>query len=124
MSENAIPAQWVKNASNGEYFDLLRLDLNTPYFNSKDGIYIIWYASPNKSKVIRVGHGHIVERLKAHLRDPLIREFANYGPLKVTWTLLTDSDLSGGGEAFLYDYYKPLTGERPDKSPIPIKPLI
>lgn len=127
MNGNKITVQWAKNAANGEYLDLLRLDLGSAYFAApRYGVYMIWYASPGGAKAIRVGQGNIAERLKAHRVDPQITSYSSYGPLKVSWVLVgDDTDVLNGVEAFLYDYYKPLVGERiPGVTAIEVTPLI
>jgi hypothetical protein len=118
------PVLWIRNNQNGEYFDFLRLNLHAPYFTDRRGVYIIWYASPAGAKVIRVGQGNIGERLLIHRSDPQIIRFADRGPLKVTWTLCPE-DMLSGVEAYLFDYYKPLQGERAQGVvAIPVTPLI
>jgi hypothetical protein len=110
---------WVKNQNNGQWFDLLRLNLDAPYFQDKEGVYIIWYAGPS-SKVIKVGQGHIGARLKEHRSNPEIVRYSNYGQLKVTWALVEKWDRHGV-EAFLFDSYNPILGERsPAAQPIPV----
>ena len=112
--------EWVKNQSNNQWFDLLRLDLNSTYFLNKEGVYVIWYAGPTQAKVIRVGQGIIGNRLKEHRENPVIVRYAHYGQLKVSWALITP-ELRDGVEAFLFDSYNPLIGERlPAVQPIPI----
>ena len=57
---------WVKNSSNGQYYDLLRLNLSAPYFTGRRGVYVIWYITPTGGKAIYVGQGNIAERLAEH----------------------------------------------------------
>jgi len=114
--------QWVKNSTNGQWFDLLRLNLSTPYFTNKFGVYIIWYSAPTPavSRVIRVGQGDIGIRLKEHSTNPEIIKYSQYGQLKVTWALV-DTQFVDGVEAFLFDSYTPIIGERkPAAQPIPV----
>jgi len=107
----SLDINWVKNSNNNQWFDLLRLNLDAPYFLNKEGVYIIWYASPSGAKVIRVGQGQIGNRLREHRSNPEILKYSNYGQLKVTWALV-DKQYRDGVEAFLYDSYNPLVGER------------
>lgn len=116
----SLTINWVKNSSNNEWFDLLRLNLNAPYFLNKEGVYIIWYSSPSGAKVIRVGQGDIGSRLIEHRSNPEILRYSSYGQLKVTWALV-NSQYRNGVEAFLYDSYSPLIGERsPAAQPISV----
>lgn len=109
---------WVKNERNSEWFDFLRLNLDSPYFINKRGVYVIWYTSPlvGSSKVIRLGQGDIGDRLREHRSNPDIVEYSKLGQLKVTWALIDnlnffEGDLNGA-EAYLADFYAPLIGER------------
>lgn len=121
---NPLPVVWVKNPNNGEYFDLLRLNLGGPYFQEAKGVYIIWYASPSGARVIRVGQGNIGERLKVHLANPQIIQYSKYGSLKVSWVVISPL-LFDRVEVFLYDYYRPVVGERaPVAVPLPVTPLL
>jgi hypothetical protein len=127
MDDNKLRVQWVKSAANSEYLDLLRLDLNGTYFAvPRYGVYIIWYVAPGGAKVIRVGQGNIAERLSLHRSDPQITRYGSFGQLKVSWIFVgSDPVILSGVEAFLYDYYKPLVGERaPGVIPIEVTPLI
>lgn len=109
--EPQLQVTWVKNSNNNQWFDLLRLNLNSSYFNDKEGVYIIWYAGPAAAKVIRVGQGHIGDRLREHRTNPEITRYVQYGQLKATWAIVASQDRDGV-EAFLYDNYSPLIGER------------
>lgn len=114
-----LPVTWIKNSNNNQWFDLLRLNLDAPYFNDKEGVYIIWYAGP-AAKVIRVGQGHIGDRLREHRENPEITRYAQYGQLKVAWAIVP-RQYRDGAEAFLYDNYNPLIGERsPTARPISV----
>lgn len=117
--------QWVKSVG-GDYLDLLRLDLNSAYFlaGPKLGVFVIWYAGPSKSAAIRIGQGNIRDQLAARRADPQIAQFASQGQLKVSWIIVNPGDFDGI-EAYLYDYYKPLVGERrPVSQSIPVTPLL
>jgi hypothetical protein len=109
-----LKVQWVKSVG-GDYLDLLRLDLKSTYFATPlSGVYVIWYAGPSKAQVISVGQGNIHDRLLARRADPQITQFSNQGQLKVSWVILDGQPQTvfDGVEAYLYDYYKPLVGER------------
>lgn len=116
-----LTVNWVKNSNNNESFDLLRLNLNAPYFLNKVGVYVIWYASPSGvNKVIRVGQGDVASRLREHRSNPEILRYSSYGQLKVTWALV-NAQYRDGVEAFLYDSYSPLIGEKsPAAQPISV----
>lgn len=105
---------WVKN-SNGQWYDLLSLNLEAPYFTNRRGVYVIWYSAPGIAKVIKVGQGNISERLKEHRNNPEILKYSQYGQIKVTWAVVDNVTFLethlNGIEAFLSDAYVPLVGE-------------
>lgn len=119
---------WVKNSQNNRYFDFLRLNINATYFSGKVGVYVIWYASPSKSRVIRVGQGNIGERLREHRNNPQILQYSSLGQLKVSWAIADgisfQKDQLDGVEAFLANNYNPLIGDRfPNVKQIPVNLL-
>ena len=107
---------WVKNTQNNDWFDFLRLDLESPYFVGKNGVYVIWYTAPNSSKAVRVGSGIIAERLKEHRSNPEITKYSNFGQLKVSWVVIDNISFFGnemeGAERYLARVYSPLIGDR------------
>jgi hypothetical protein len=119
-----MQVHWVKNTNNtDQWFDLLKLDLNSSYFNNAEGVYVIWYTAPNQAKAIRVGQGHIGSRLREHRGNPEITKYAQYGALKVTWALVSP-EYRDGIEVFLYNTYLPLVGTRaPAVTPIEVNLL-
>ena len=124
MSRQPIEVQWVKSSS-GQFLDLLRVNLNSSYFNvPRFGVYIIWHTGASSAPVITVGQGNIRERLGALRVSSHINQYSSSGQLKVSWILINQQDFDGV-EAFLYDYYKPLVGERKQVSElIPVNPLL
>lgn len=119
-----LNVQWVKSVV-GDYLDLLRLDLTSSYFSeARSGVYVIWYAGPGKSAVIRVGQGNIHDELSIRKADPQIAQFSSQGQLKVSWIVIDQKNFDGV-EVYLYDYYKPLVGERKaGVQSIPVNPLL
>lgn len=116
----SLNVNWIKNSNNNEWFDLLRLNLNAPYFQNKEGVYIIWYVGAGGTKVIRVGQGDIGLRLQEHKNNPEIIRYGTYGQLKVTWAIV-DKQYRDSVEAYLFDSYSPLIGERsPAAQPIAV----
>lgn len=87
-----MQVEWVKNIQNNEWFDLLRLNLDAPYFIGKRGVYVIWYVS-STSKVVRIGSGNIAERLKQHSSNYEITKYSSFGPLKVSWAIIPEQYL-------------------------------
>ena len=102
---------WIKNTQNNDWFDFLRLNLDSSYFIDKRGVYVIWYASPGTAKVVKLGSGNISERLKEHRLNPDIIRYASYGQLKVSWIILGESEFLGV-EKYLARVYSPLVGDR------------
>ncbi len=118
--EPQLILNWVKNSNNNQWFDLLRLNLESSYFNNKEGVYIIWYAGPIEAKVIRLGQGNIGDRLREHRTNPEIVRYSHYGQLKVTWAIVP-SQYRDGVEAYLFESYNPLIGEKsPAAQPISV----
>lgn len=118
-----LPVVWQKNNQNNEWFDFLRLNLDASYFQGKRGVFAIWYQS-TLPKVIKVGSGNIGEQLKTLRLNPAILQYAENGPLKVSWVvangILKDEDIAGA-EAYLHDIYNPLVGERNPAQQVEIK---
>lgn len=108
-----IPTHWVKHAK-GDFFQLLRLDLKMEYFTGKTGLYIVWYSGKSGSKVVYIGSGNISSRLEALIDNPMLREFSDRGTLYVTWTTSVEERYLSAARAWLFDYYNPILGERPD----------
>lgn len=115
---------WQKNAQNNEWFDFLKLNLESQYFQQgRKGVFMIWNAG---GRVIKIGSGNLLEQLKNLRSNPLILDYSKHGPLKVAWVavngVLKEEQLPGA-EAFLQASYLPLLGERSQAEPIPIKLL-
>jgi len=102
---------WIKNTQNNGWFDLLRLNLNSPYFINRYGIYIIWYAGSGETKVIKIGTGNIGDKLKVEKISPDVLRYAQFGQLKVTWAIVTDQSIIPGIVSFLNQAYTPIFGE-------------
>jgi len=104
--QDRTPITWVKNSTNGQYYDLLKLNLSAPYFLNRRGVYVIWYTTPTGGKAIYIGQGNISERLTEHRNNPRIMQYASLGQLKVTWAEVRE-DLLNSIEAGLYNDYTP-----------------
>lgn len=117
-----LPVLWQKNTQNNEYFDFLRLDLSSSYFPGKRGVYVIWYVG-TPPKVIKVGSGNLLEQFKNLRTNPTVLQYSNNGVLKVSWVAVNGvlkDDQVPGVEAFLYDSYSPIIGERNNALPISV----
>lgn len=115
---------WIKNTTNGQWFDFLRLNLESSYFLDKRGVYVIWYTSPSQAKVIYVGQGNIGERLKEHRQNPSITHYSQYGQLKVSWAIIPNDNWLNGIEAYLADLYNPTEAKNyPNVTRMPVNPL-
>src|SRR6516162_10827114 len=77
------------------------------------GVYVIWHEG-NLSRVGRVGHGEIRERLHYHQEDPEVLAYSRFGTLRVTWAAV-QSDQMEGVERYLVEHWKPLVEDRPPK---------
>jgi hypothetical protein len=100
-----IHLRWAK-AKDG----WLPLALPWPSVIDTVGVYVIWHEG-NPSRVVRVGHGEIRERLHYHQEDP---EVLAYSTLRVTWAAV-QSDQMEGVECYLVEHWKPLVEDRPPK---------
>ena len=84
-----------------------------------EGVYVIWHTG-NPSRVVRVGQGNIVDRLKRHRYDPEITQYAIYGRLLVTWAYVSPIYIDGV-ERYLAEKWFPLVGDRhPSVYPIEV----
>ena len=77
------------------------------------GVYVIWHEG-NPSRVVRVGHGEIRERLHYHQEDPEVLAYSRFSTLRVTWAAV-QSDQMEGVERYLVEHWKPLVEDRPPK---------
>lgn len=122
--EEILNVIWQKNNQNNEPFDLLRLDLSSPYFSGKKGVFVVWCITSPSSKVIKIGSGNLLEQLKNARSNPLVLQYSKNGPLKVSWIAVNGvlkEEQMLGVEAFLYDIYNPLLGEKNSSKPIKVK---
>lgn len=81
------------------------------------GVYVTWHdgsSSTRGSECVRVGHGEILNRIRAHRKDDRILSYNFYGKLKVTWTLVPDKGTRLGIERYLADQLEPKVGDYPD----------
>ncbi len=119
MNQMPMNLFWGK-CENNAWCSLRNVDLSHSYYDSCEGIYIIWYWNNFGNPVtVRVGQGNIRDRLTAHRTDPQIQAYAHLN-LLVTWTSLPSSYLNGV-EAYLGKVLKPRVGSLfPDAKPIPV----
>lgn len=120
-----MQVSWQKNTQNNEWFDFLRLDLDAPYFNEKRGVFLIWYIG-SPGRVIKVGSGNLSEQLKNLRSNPSVIDFSKNGPLKVSWVAVNGvlkEDQMLGVQAFLYNTYAPILGEKTESLPIDVNIL-
>ena len=119
MNQTKLHLFWVK-CKNNAWCSLHNVDLSHSYYDSCEGIYIIWYWDNFGNPVtVRVGQGNIRDRLTAHRTDPQIQAHVHLN-LLVTWTSLPSSYLNGV-EAYLGKVLKPRVGSLfSDARPIPV----
>lgn len=103
-----INLNWIKYL-NGNWYELLSLDLSHPHFNNLNGVYVIWHDGAGHN-VVKVGQGEIRNRLSEHRSDQTILAFRNPN-LFVTWAALSP-ELMDGIERFLSDQFNPKIGSR------------
>ena len=119
MNQLPVNLFWMK-CENNAWCSWHNVDLSHSYYDSCEGIYIIWYWDNFGNPVtVRVGQGNIRDRLTAHNTDPQIQAYAHLN-LLVTWTSLPSSYLNGV-EAYLGKVLKPRVGSLfPNAKPIPV----
>lgn len=119
MNQTTLHLFWVK-CENNAWCSLHNADLSHSYYDSCEGIYIIWYWDNFGNPVtVRVGQGNIRDRLTVHRTDPQIQAYAHLN-LLATWTSLP-SNLLDGVEAYLGKVLKPRAGSLfPNAKPIPV----
>ena len=102
-----MPLQLVWRKCNpGVWCSFTRVDLDKI---DDEGVYVIWHGG-NDPRVVYVGQGDVVDRLRRHRQDKAILQHERKGGLYVTWTAVPEHDRSGV-ERFLADVYKPLEGD-------------
>ena len=89
----------------GLWCGFLTVNLNLPYFDGKEGVYIIWQ---DKGPIIRIGQG-IIRDMSVHRND---REIIAYPNLLVTWAVVPVQHRRGV-ERFLSDRLNPRVGDHP-----------
>ncbi|HSD98156.1 MAG TPA: hypothetical protein VLB73_00480 [Patescibacteria group bacterium] len=107
---------WIKTNQNS-WHSLMDLNLDHPYFNDRNGVYIIWHwtSNANEHNIVRVGQGHIKSRLSEHRNN---RQILSYGFLYVTWAEL-DMAYADRVENYLATKLNPKVGERfPNVQPL------
>lgn len=104
---------WIKYP-NGNWCDLLGLNLDDAHFNNMDGVYIIW---SNKGYTVRIGQGIVKDRFTDHRGNRLI---LNHPVLFATWAKVP-AHLKDGVERYLANVLKPVVGDAfPQVAPIQV----
>jgi hypothetical protein len=98
------------------------IDLDSPCFQNLHGVYIIWFGPDDKGhegRVVKVGYGHIHNKLAAEREDPVLTRYTCRG-LLVTWA---EVDLAhrASVEAYLNGVLNPLIN---DPHPSPVQTLV
>jgi len=94
--------EWAKR-KDGDWYNLLAVNLDNQCFNDLRGVYIIW----SGDQVVRLGSGVIRDKLTEHIKTPEITRFRN---LKVTWACVNGNHMEGI-ETYLFKSLNPLLGE-------------
>lgn len=115
-----LSVEWIKCEGDKKNEDvwcsLLKLDLKSV---DREGVYIIWHGGKNP-RVVDVGQGIIVDRLRTHRYDEKITKYSKRGTLYVTWAAVPKSHRNGV-ERYLADKCSPLVGKRyPQVDPIEV----
>ena len=113
-----MQVNWIKCEGN-EWCGLESVNLDSDHFSNLSGVYVIWFAgdAPN---VVRIGQGHISDRLYEHRNNPEITQYRNRGTLLVTWASVPEYQ-QDGVEVFLANELAPLVGSAfPNAQPIQV----
>lgn len=98
--------------------NLNTVNLNHSHFDNMNGVYIIWHGGNNASTV-KVGQGHIKDRIAQHRDDPAIQSYSNIR-LYITWASV-EPQHRDGVERYLANRLRPLVGDRhPNVQPITV----
>ena len=98
---------WIKCGDGNSWCPLETLNLDS--VGDASGVYIIWHGG-NPSRVVYVGQGNIVDRLKSHRNDARILAYRKSGTLMVTWASVA-WNFRDGVERYLADQLHPLVGD-------------
>ena len=108
-----MQVQWSA-PSNGGWYNLNTVNLESKYFNNRHGVYVIF----TNIYTVDVGLGEIGSRLIAHRRQFENRD--DYMKLKVTWASVS-TGYQGGVENYLRQQLNPRAGQRfSNDPPIPV----
>ena len=113
-----MQVNWIK-CENDNWCPLETVNLDSDHFNALYGVYVIWFAgeAPN---VVRVGQGHISDRIYEHRNNPEITRYSRNGELFVTWATVPEHQ-QDGVEVFLANELAPLVGSAfPDAQPVSV----
>jgi len=109
--------QWIK-CPGDEWCPLDIVNLDDPFFDNLEGVYIIWHGGDPASTII-VGQGNIREKLTAHRNDSRIYTYNLLGVF-VTWASVPEA-YRDGIEVYLAQKLNPELGERlPNLTPIEV----
>lgn len=90
-----------------DFFNL-KLDKN---LGGVEGVYVIFYLGEDQpGRVVRVGQGHVEDRIATHREDSDVTQYCNKG-LLVTWAKVSAANRDGV-EAYLANLFDPLVGDR------------
>ena len=81
------------------------LNLNEERFELQAGVYIIWRQLSSTREILRVGQGHLKQRLDMHRCEPDIMSIPK-SEVCVTWATL-DAAHRDGAERYLAEVPKP-----------------
>ncbi|HUR41968.1 MAG TPA: hypothetical protein VM240_12465 [Verrucomicrobiae bacterium] len=100
--------KWTKTDKNA-WHRLLDVDLRSL---DGTGVYVLWHGG-FPSRVVHVGYGELSQEFAAQRTDPAVRAFLDYGPLFVTWALVSDVSVAEGISRHLEENLRPLIADGP-----------
>lgn len=74
-----------KKCAHGSWCELYKLNISHDYFNTLEGVYIVWYTNESGQRtVLSVGSGLVAKEFKSMKEDTAVLAFESY-QLSVTW---------------------------------------
>ena len=109
--------EWFK-CKGAVWCELFKVDIHHQYLAESSGVFVIWTGSSDSPNVLKVGSGHIPQKLAAIKKDLAIQAFKHLG-LYVAWAEVSSLQQKGI-ELFLIKELKPKMQDSTPKA-IPLK---
>lgn len=105
-----LKLKWRVCGDDAHWCNFFNLNLDNKLDNV-EGVYVIFYLDDGElGRVVRLGQGHVANRVAAHREDPDVTQYSNKD-LLVTWATVSATNRDGV-EAYLANLLDPLVGDR------------